>query len=167
MNSNLNDVNINAKNENEHESSDSLMKDIRFTLLIIKKKKSKIFKATKRRQVKSKAKRAIQMNSNSDEIQFKSIQSDDKNKSMTNAMIEMQHISFIDFKFQFETEQMTNQKKFEIELIQRSQHHEKIMIKTNETILVAKMQHEETMMRLKIELKKRLKNRNKNEKLFK
>jgi hypothetical protein len=34
INSNLNDVNINAKNENKHESSDSLMKDIRFTLLM-------------------------------------------------------------------------------------------------------------------------------------
>jgi hypothetical protein len=130
------------------------MKDIRSIFLIIKKKKSEIFKATKRRQVKSKAKRAIQMNSNSDEIQFKSIKRDDKSRSMTNVMIEMQHIRFIDFKFQFETEQMTNQKRFEVELIQRSQHHEKIMTKTNETILVAKMQHEETMMRLKIKLKK-------------
>jgi hypothetical protein len=69
-------------------------------------------------------------------------------------MIEMQHIRFIDFMSQFETKQMTNQKKFEVELIQRNQHHEKIMTNINETILVAKMQHEETMMRLKIELKK-------------
>ncbi len=104
----MNDVNINAKNENEHESNDSLMKNIRFIFLIIKEKKSEIFKTTKRRQVKSKTKRAIQINSNNDEIQFKSIKRDDKNKLMTNAMIEMQHIRFINFKFQFETEQMTN-----------------------------------------------------------
>jgi predicted TPR repeat methyltransferase len=73
---------------------------------------------------------------------------------MTNAVIEMQHIRFIDFKSQFKVEQMTNQKKFEVELLQRNQHHEKIMNKINETILVAKIQHEKTMMRLKIELKK-------------
>ncbi len=153
----MNDVNINAKKENEHESSDSFMKDIRSTFLIIKKKKkSEIFKATttKRRQTKSEAKRAIQINSNSDEIQFKSIKRDDKSKSMTDAMIEMQHIRFTDSKSQFEVEQMTNQKRFEVELLRRSQHHEKIMTKTNETILAAKMQHKETMMRLKIELKK-------------
>jgi hypothetical protein len=43
---------------------------------------------------------------------------------------------------------------FEIEMRQRSQQHEEIMTKINETILTAKMQHEKTMMRLKIELKK-------------
>jgi hypothetical protein len=49
---------------------------------------------------------------------------------------------------------MTNQKRFEIELLQRDQHHEKIMTKTNETIHATRMQHEKTMMRLKIEQKK-------------
>ncbi len=110
INSNLNDVNIDAKKENKHESSDSFMKDIRSTLLIFKKKKSKIFKTTttKRRQTKFEAKRAIQMNSNSDEIQFKLIKRDDKSRSMTDAMIKMQHIRFIDFKSQFEVEHVTN-----------------------------------------------------------
>ncbi len=79
------------------------MKNIRSTILIIKKRKSEIFKTTKRRQTKSKTKRTIQVNSNKNEIQFKSIKHDDKNKLMTNAMIKMQHIRFNDFTFQFET----------------------------------------------------------------
>jgi hypothetical protein len=62
---------------------------------------------------------------------------------MTDAMIEMQKMKFADSTSQFE-----------IEMRQRDQHHEEIMTKTNETILTAKMQHEETMMRLKIELEK-------------
>ncbi len=62
---------------------------------------------------------------------------------MTDAMIEIQKMKFADFISQFE-----------IEMRQRNQHHEEIMIKTNETISNAKMQHEKTMMRLKIELKK-------------
>jgi hypothetical protein len=41
------------------------------------------------------------------------------------------------------------------------------MTKINETILATKMQHKETMMKLKIELKKSIQKQRKNEKLFK
>ncbi len=139
------------KKYKENESSDSLMKDVSS---INKKKKSEIFKANKRRKTKMNAKRAIHVNSNSDEISSKSTKRDDKSKSMIDAIMKMKHIRFIDSMSQFETAQITNQKRFEVEMLQRSQHHKEIMTKTNETILFVKMQHEKTMMRLKIKLKK-------------
>jgi hypothetical protein len=89
-----------------------------------------------------KAKKAIHVDSDSEKNRIRS-KRDDKERSMTDAMIEMQKMKFADFISQFE-----------IEMRQRNQHHEEIMTKTNETISNAKRQHEKTMMRLKIELKK-------------
>jgi hypothetical protein len=130
---------------NDSDSNDSLMKNS-LTLLT---KTSKI-KSIKRKlndvvfiKKRFKTKKIIRANSDSDDNRVRSTKRKSKEKSMTDAMIEMQKMKFVDFISQFE-----------IEMRQRSQQHEEIMTKINETILTAKMQHEKTMMRLKIELKK-------------
>jgi hypothetical protein len=130
---------------NDSDSNDSLMKNS-LTLLT---KTSKI-KSIKRKlndvvfiKKRFKTKKIIRADFDNDDNRVRSTKRKSKKKSMTNAMIEMQKMKFVDFISQFE-----------IEMRQRSQQHEEIMTKINETILTAKMQHEKTMMRLKIELKK-------------
>jgi hypothetical protein len=103
-----------------------------------RKSNDDVVKSTKR----FKTKKAIHVDFDSEKHRIRS-KRDDKERSMTNAMIEMQKMKFVDSISQFE-----------IEMRQRNQHHEKIMTKTNETISNAKKQHEKTMMRLKIELEK-------------
>ncbi len=130
---------------NDSDSNDSLMKNS-LTLLT---KTSKI-KSIKRKlndvvfiKKRFKTKKIIRANSDNDDNRIRSAKRKNKERSMTDAMIEMQKMKFVDFISQFE-----------IEMRQRSQQHEEIMTKINETILTAKMQHEKTMMRLKIELEK-------------
>ncbi len=91
----------------------------------------------------SKTKKTIRADSDNENNRVRSTKRERKKRSMTNAMIEMQKMKFIDFTSQFE-----------IEMRQKSQKHKNIMTKINETILTAKMQHEKTMMILKIELEK-------------
>jgi hypothetical protein len=90
-----------------------------------------------------KTKKTIRADSDSEKNRIRSTKRDDKERSMTNAMIEMQKMKFTDSTSQFE-----------MKMRQRSQQHDEIMTKINETIMTAKMQHEKTMMRLKIELEK-------------
>ncbi len=88
-------------------------------------------------------KKTIRADSDNEKNRIQSTKRDDKERSMTDAMIEMQMMKFIDFTSQFA-----------MKMRQRSQQHGEIMTKINETIMTAKMQHEKTLMRLKIELEK-------------
>jgi hypothetical protein len=81
------------------------------------------------------------MNFDSDDTSVKSKR--EKIKSIADALIEMQDMKSRDFSQQFEAKTK-----------QRDQHHKETLLKQKETIAMIKMQHEEKMMRLKIELKK-------------
>jgi hypothetical protein len=130
---------------NDFDSNDSLMKNS--LTLLTKTSKIKLMKKKLNDVVfikkHFKTKKIIRADSDNDDNRVRSAQRESKERSMINAMIEMQKLKFVDFISQFE-----------IEMRQRSQQHEEIMTKINETILIAKMQHEKTMMRLKIELEK-------------
>ena len=73
-----------------------------------------------------------------------------KNKSVGDAMIEVQLMKSKDF----EIDQARLQRNNDLEIKQRDQHHQEIILKHEESIIMAKMQHEETMRRLQIELEK-------------
>ncbi len=137
---------INA-DSNESDSDDSLMKNPLTLLTKIPKVKSTRRKLNDVALIKSvkrfKTKKTIRADSDSEKNRIRSTKRDDKERSMTNAMIEMQKMKFTDSTSQFE-----------MKMRQRSQQHDEIMTKINETIMTAKMQHEKTMMRLKIELEK-------------
>jgi hypothetical protein len=77
-----------------------------------------------------------------------------KNRIVTNVLIEMQSMKFKNFFQQFEFKQSQLQKRFDVETKQKDQHHKKTILKQKEMIVVTKMQHEEIMIRLHIELKK-------------
>jgi hypothetical protein len=130
--------------KNHSESKDSFMKEIR-TILIVNatKKKSNVFKSittVKRRKSTSvELKRVNQLNSNSEDDRSRSTKREDKIRSVTDTLIEMQTMKSRDT---------------ETKMTQRAQHHEKMMLKTNETMTLTKMQHEKRMLMLRIELKK-------------
>jgi hypothetical protein len=103
-------------------------------------------------------KRALNVNFE-DETSFKRLKRNLKNRTVANVLIEMQSMKFNDFFKQFEFEQIQLQKRFDVETRQRNLHHKKMMIKQKEMIVVTKMQHEEIMIRLRIELKKTSQNK--------
>lgn len=59
-----------------------------------------------------------------------------------------------DMAAQLQEDRAESQRKFDAEMKQRDQHHEQIVLHHQEMLAMAKMQHEETMIRLKIELEK-------------
>jgi hypothetical protein len=88
-------------------------------------------------------KRHLIIDSDSEESTLKITEREFKNKSMIDALIEVQIMKFKDFIA-----------RFEYEIRQRYQHHKKLVLKQKEMISSSKMQHEERIMRLQIELEK-------------
>jgi hypothetical protein len=134
-------------------SRTEMIKQIKQSYAIKDKKISTSTATSNVRRLKRKLK--VKLNLNIDDDQSKdSKRESKKNKSIANALIEMQNIKSNFFFKQFEFEQMQLQKRFDAKITQRNQHHKKILLKQKELIAIIKMQHEKKMIRLQIELKK-------------
>ena len=84
-----------------------------------------------------------------------------KSTSFGDSLIKIQFMKSRDLTQQSEVDRVLSQQRFELEMKQKDQHHEKMKLrhqksvfKQKESMTMMKMQHEKKMMRLKIELKK-------------
>ena len=117
----------------------------------MKKKTVKHLKpSTLNKKMGSSTKRPWNVDSGSETSRPKLSKQRSKNKSVGDAMIEVQLMKSKDFQI----DQARLQRKNDLEIKQRDQHHQEIILKHEESIIMAKMQHEETMRRLQIELEK-------------
>lgn len=132
--------------------------DVSFAVSELIKKKFDLMKRVKQTKLQKRTstfvfiKRSIDVNFD-DEAAIKK-KRNLKKRIVANVLIEMQSMKFKNFSQQFEFEQNQLQKRFDVETKQRDQHHKKTILKQKEMIIVTKMQHEEIMIRLRIELKK-------------
>ena len=103
-------------------------------------------------------KRPLEIDSDSDDTRSKVITKRgfrrEEVRSVVDALVEVQIMKSNDFSKNFEFEQIQLRKRFDAETSQRDQHHKEICLKQEEMIAISRMQHEEKMMRLQIELEK-------------
>jgi hypothetical protein len=136
-----NSNNEKADADNDYENVEDVQSDVIKSRTNLNKRVQRLIK--KKISISKAFKRHLIIDSDSEESIFKITKREFKNKSITDVLIEVQIMKFKDFIA-----------RFEYEIRQRNQHHKKLVLKQKEMISSSKMQHEERMMRLQIELEK-------------